>query len=159
MRNFDQDRAARAEAAAATVDTRTFTVCGESFVVRSSVKPDILAEFENITGDTPAAEVLSVIDRLIPELLEPSPNGGPSTSERWMAVRAQDEDPLTLDDMLDVTQWMVEQVTGRPTEPPAPSSVRGGSTGTPSTDGSSSPEDQEPQHSTSAPPSTPPMQS
>ncbi len=57
---------------------------------------------------------------------------------RYQAVRENDEDPLTVEDLREVVDWMIEESSNRPTGSPSGSTGGRRSTGTSSTEDSSS---------------------
>ena len=130
MKDFDEARRARAER------DRSFKLGGETFVMKTGVRPETLTEYSNLQADAPAEEALKVIDDLIVSLIEDTDDA----AERYRAVRANDNDPVTLEDLQALVEWLVEEQTNRrPTRPLSPSSSDSVRTGIPSTDVSSSP--------------------
>ena len=129
MQNFDEKRQQRQEA------DRGFQIGGETFVVRSGVRPEVLAQYETIREGMAAAEVLTTLDDLVLQSIEDADGG----HDRYRALRERDDDPLTLEDLTALTEWLVEQHAGRPTRRPSRSTNGRRRTGTTSTEGSSSP--------------------
>ena len=112
MKNFDDDRAARAAA------DRSFQIGGETFVMKVGVRPEVLADYEKLGSNDSAVESLKVIDTLILDFVETDGDA----VDRYHAIRARDDDPITLRDMTDLVDWLVKEQTGRtPTLPPSPS--------------------------------------
>lgn len=109
----------------------TFKLGGETFKMRTRVRPDLIASAEAIGDEDTAAQTLAAIDETILMFIDPANRG----HERYRKVRASDTDPVVLQDMLDVMKWLVEEYTARPTSPPSPSSAspKKPPTGTPST--------------------------
>lgn len=132
MKDFDVTRTP------ASLDERTFQLGGETFTRRTGVRPEALVGFDELKADTPPGEVLKIVDGLILSLI------APDEAEAWKALRAREEDPVTLGDMNAVASWLVEQEADRPTKQSAPSSRSRGRSGTSSTEGSSSPVTPEP---------------
>jgi hypothetical protein len=128
MKNFDDKRRARAER------DRAFQIGGHTFVQLVGVSPEVLADYDRIDqANTPT----DVIDDVILQMIED--NDG--AHERWRELRRQTEDglgPITLQDMTDLVEWLIEEQTGRrPTQQPSPSTGGPPATATPSTAGSS----------------------
>lgn len=123
MKNFDTERKARE----IPVEERTFVLGGETFIGRSSVRPEVLTKWDGIGDDMPITEVLKATDDTILALIEDD-----GAHARYLALRAKEDDPLTVPDLVAVGMWLVEVQTGRPTEPPT------GSTDSPSTPGTTS---------------------
>jgi hypothetical protein len=120
-KNFDEARAARA------AEDRSFTIGGESFVRKVGVRPEVLADYENVDAAGSATDTLVEIDKIVLEMVEDVDDG----HSRYRALRARTDDPITLLDMTDLVQWLIEEQTGRrPTPPPSPSSRSRGGTGT-----------------------------
>ncbi len=126
VKNFDLERAKRAS------QNRQFKIGGVTLTRRASVRPEAMMEWEAVTPLTPPADVIAAIDNTIVAMVE---NGG---HKAWKALRAREDDAVTLGDMLEVMQWLVEEQSGRPTLPPSPSSTEPVSSGTTSTGASSS---------------------
>lgn len=124
MKNFDTERQAREIPA----EERTFVLGGETFIGRSSVRPEALTKWDGIGDDMPVTEVLKATDDTILALIEDTDNA----HERYRALRQKEDDPLTIPDLVAVGTWLVEVQTGRPTDPPI------GSTDSPSTPGTTS---------------------
>lgn len=133
-RDFDGDRRKREQQ---TRDERAMILGGQTFYAKASVRPEILTAFTDIDDDTPMDEVLRITDETILALLEPVDH----TAERYAAVRENEEDVVTLGDLIEVAKWLVEVQTGRPIESPSVSgtSPATGTNGTDSTEPSSSP--------------------
>jgi len=75
----------------------------------------------------------------------------PESRERWDALLAADlPNPITLSELMRVAYGLLEQVTGRPTQPLSPSGDTDESTNTPSTERSGSQEEPAPKPSISA---------
>lgn len=130
MKNFDEARAARKNS------DRAFQIGGETFVMRSGVRPESLIAYETMTGDMAAGDALTVIDDLVLTLIEPHDNA----TERYRNIRANEDEPVTLADLQELVKWMVESQAARPTLPPSPSPGGRGNTGTTLTAVSSSPD-------------------
>lgn len=130
MKNFDEAREARLK------EDRSFQIGGEVFVRKVGIRPEALAPYENLATDTPATEALATIDMIVLDMIEDGGEGQDACA-RYKAVRAREENPITLGDMTDLVEWLVESATGRPTSPPSGSTRGPGGTGTTSTEGSS----------------------
>jgi hypothetical protein len=124
VKNFDTERKARE----IPVEERTFVLGGETFIGRSSVRPEALTKWDGITEDMSVGDVLQATDDTILALIEDTDDA----HARYLALRQKEEDPLTVPDLVAVGTWLVEVQTGRPTEPPT------GSTDSPSTPGTTS---------------------
>lgn len=129
MKNFDEDRVALSEA------DRQFQIRGEVFTRRESIRPEVVADFEDLEPKSGAHHTLQVIDAMITGFIEDEGH------QRYADLRQRAGDPVTLDDLIKVAQWLVAENAGRPTGSPSGSSAGSGgaTTGTPSTDDSSSP--------------------
>lgn len=97
-------------------DERTFVVRGETFTWRD-VKPEVITGMlESGNGDDPwAAQDAQILHFIIPE-----------DHERWKALRARDDDPVTIRQFNAIYQFLVEQVTDLPTTPPSTSAPGAG---------------------------------
>lgn len=103
MKDFDAQRKARAEA------DRTFQIGGEVFKMKVGVRPEALAEYEKLDTETAAADTLKVIDDLILSFMDLE-NGDEA---RYRSLREREADPLTLRDLTDLVEWLLEEQTGR----------------------------------------------
>lgn len=125
MHDFDVDRAAKYE------QDRSFKIGGEKFIHRPSVRPELMADWEDISTTTPAREVLAITDALIVAWLDT--DADPTGPDRYKALRQRDSDPIGGGDLSALVTWLYRQSTRRPTVPPSPSSDGSGATGTTST--------------------------
>ena len=114
LRDFDQEFVA---------EDLEFKIGGESFKM-AYVRPEVLAAWEDEDVPEKSADALVSTDTRIKMFLEPS-NGA---AERWDALRAREENPVTMGQLNAVLLWMVEVQSGRPTEPPSPSASGRGRT-------------------------------
>jgi len=100
---------------------REFRVQDEVFKWRD-VRPEVLSSFEvDTNGDDPNA-VWELMDRQILLFLDEEGH------ERWKALRAREDSPVTIGQINAVLTWLMEEQTGRPTEPPSPSAPGRGKT-------------------------------
>jgi hypothetical protein len=164
VKNFDVERKAKRKK---QVD-RSFTIAGEMFFLRSAVRPEVLALMDTVDTSRPS-EVLAAVDAIVLQCITKKDRA------KWIRVRtigsadpqdildkaadpnwqpddaeesAEDELLITMDDLVDVMKYCVEEMSGRPTEQPADSTAGQQATGTFSTVGSDSSEPT-PQTSTS----------
>jgi hypothetical protein len=103
-----------------------FTIGGEKFTMRL-VRPEVIASWEDEDTPDKSIEALAYTDSKIKLFLDQ--NG---SAERWDALRAREENPITLGQMNELLRWMVEAQSGFPTPQPAPSTPGRGRTATPS---------------------------
>lgn len=108
MQDFDLERRRRIAA------PRTFKIAEQEFTRVSGARPETLLAWSELTGndgaDRPAdgERAIELMDRLMRDLLVPE------SAARWAALRAVVDDPLTIQDINDVVQWVVLGVMGRP---------------------------------------------
>ena len=131
MKNFDEARRNRQ----ASRDDRTFQLGGETFVLRTGIRPDVLAPYDDLGPNTTTVDTLKILDQLLLDLVEPDENA----AERYHAIRANEQDPVEMSDLLDVIEWATEVYTARPTGKPSVSEPGQPPTGMSSTADSSSP--------------------
>lgn len=138
-----QLRAAQANLAASHASLRAAEATSADAGELSRIAADIAAKTAEVAVATAAVEAktrsdnewLGVIDQTIEAILEPEYH------DAWKEVRAPDlAHPLSLGDLQDLMEWLVEQVVNRPTGKPSDSSPSDGTTETESTGASSSPE-------------------
>lgn len=137
MKDFDSERRRWA------AEDRTFKLGGETFVARETVMPETLALYEDrldSEGGQSLRNLIETTDVVLLLMIE----GGDDLSEtgaggRYQRVRANDDDPVDLDTLAKVVEWIFEVHANRPTSPPGDSLSGPGGTGTTSTGISSTP--------------------
>lgn len=129
MKNFDKEWEGRR-----SEDARTFTVGGETFVLKKAVKPELFDQMQDVDPDASISETYVLIDNQFKSMIE---DGDGEAGARYDALRAK-PDELGVRDLREVIDWMVEELTGRAPTLPQDSQPSRGRTGTRSTAGSSS---------------------
>lgn len=131
MKDFDEARRARLER------DRSFQIGGQVLTYRPAVPPEALLAYNKaITGEVTATEEewISIYDETILSMLEEGQEDG------WKIVRdPKAANPLNVQDLNELLQWLLEEQTGRPTGQPSDSSTSSGGNGTQSKADSSSP--------------------
>lgn len=131
MKDFDALRAQRESR------DRTFKIAGRTFRYRPATRPEEVAElFDWLDGFTPMLpqlDALAVLDRAMVVLLEPD------CRDDWQAARADTDEPITQNEILEILAEILEVQTGRPILQLAASSGSASGNGTSSTGGSGSP--------------------
>lgn len=127
MRDIDAERAAHAE------KDMGFILGGERFKIRPGVHPDVFIEYEEapVTGQR---DVLAVMDKLIKAFLVSDKD-----RERWDAVAANQDDPITAGARRAVINYLYEVEAELPTSAPEPSGRGRGRGRGSSSEGTSSP--------------------
>lgn len=128
MKNFDVARAERANR------DRGFKIGGEEFLRKTGVRPEIMIAWEALGTNQDSEAVLNAVDEIVVGFLDPTNDA----EARYRKIREREEDPVTLADLVELVQWLVEEETGRPTQQPSASTSGDGGTSTTSTDVSSS---------------------
>jgi hypothetical protein len=105
MKDFDEARDLRASA------ERTFRIGGETFTLKAAIRPGTLDAYRAMSEDTPDPEALRIVDDAIIQMIADA-----DAETRWNALRAADlaGNPLNIGDMMELTSWMIETVSGRP---------------------------------------------
>ena len=114
MRNFDEMLAT----------DREFTVGGETFHWRD-VRPEVLTSFEpSRNGDGPDDDNAAwrLMDDQILLFI------GKDEHDKWVSLRARDDNPVTIAQLNAILLWLMEEQTGRPTVQPSPSDPGRGQT-------------------------------
>jgi hypothetical protein len=95
---------------------REFKVGGELFHWRD-VRPEVLTSFTapDTNGDGGVDQTWALLDAQILLFVAPDEH------ERWHALRARDDDAVTVQQLTSILTWLMEEQTGRPTETPSPS--------------------------------------
>ena len=128
--NFDEERKAEIDA----LGDRSFEVGGETFTRRATIRPETALSYAALfQGELTPEESLKASDNGIMALIESEGH------ERWLALRAREDDALDNKTINKVLTWLIAQASGRPTEAPSSSGNGRKRTGTKSTDESSSP--------------------
>lgn len=127
MKDFDAKRKARMDR------DRSFKIGGEEFTMRAGLRPEVLIPWEQLTEETSAAEVLQILDSIVLDFLEPYGD----SHDRYRALRERVEEPITLQDLQELVEWLIAEQTGRPTGQPSSSTPSAVPPGTGSTEGSS----------------------
>lgn len=130
MKNLDEKRLERVKR------DRSFTIGGQEFERKVGVRPEDILRWNEATGGEVVpteAEWIEIYDETVLALL------APGQEDKWREVRAIDDNPLTVHDLLELIAYLLSEATGRPTGPSSDSSDGRDSTGTTSTDGSGSP--------------------
>lgn len=123
IKDFDAERGTR---------RRQFKIGGETFEVHLGLRPEDLFEADQITSASKPQEVVKAIDGMIAMYFT-----DPAELERWKKVRGNEEDRVTMTELLAVLNWLVSEETGRPPTPVSPSSGSPETNGTTSTENSS----------------------
>lgn len=92
---------------------RTFIVRGETFTWRD-VRPEVLTELSGIDEEDPKA-AWEALDRQIMLFIVPEDH------ERWMRLRAREDEPITVRQLGAIFEYLVGEQTDRPTQTPSPS--------------------------------------
>lgn len=131
QKNFDEERAARPKMSA---KERTFIIGGETFVHRTAdeIWPDMTLALDELGPDTSERDSLKILDELILDLIEGSGH------ERWRKLRARRTDPITVSDITELINWLLQAVSGLPPTQSEPSLPTQETNGQPSTETSSS---------------------
>lgn len=131
MKDFDEARAARKD------KDRAFRLGGEVFFMKAGVKPEVFAAYDDVNEETTALEALATIDGIVLDMIESRDDA----AARYRKVREQEDDPVNLADLTALVEWLIEEQTGRPTQPLSPSTagLESETTGTPLTPVSSLP--------------------
>lgn len=111
MKDFDVARKARKDA------DRAFQLGGEVFFMKAGVKPEVFAAYDDLTEETTSMDALKTIDAIVLDMIE----SRDEAAGRYQAIRANEEDPVTLSDLTALVEWLIGEQTGRPTQPPSPS--------------------------------------
>lgn len=128
MKNFDTDWANRR-----SKEARTFQMRGEEFVMIEAARPESLAADPGETGDEIEDSMKVLDDRFLSliEHSEPGPGLKESPEElRYRALRARESDGLSIRDLREVIDWLIEEQTGRPPTSPSASTPGRGRSGT-----------------------------
>lgn len=107
MKDFDQERALR------SANDREFRIGGRVFTRLASVRPEVLFEYEDMPADVGAADAMRIMDDTLKKFLE-----GDDAAAQYDAMRAQEEDAVTVNDLAALLQWLIAESTGRPTVRP-----------------------------------------
>jgi hypothetical protein len=118
-RNYDEMRDA---------EDRTFVMRDELFTIKRC-RPEVIGEFtvmekeyqenlKNLPDDDPVYPTIIAFAEKRLLLLIDDQNGAVS---KWEALRDDPDNPITYGEIMDVSTWALELITGLPTMPPSPS--------------------------------------
>lgn len=110
MKNFDEERQP-----VRPVEERQFVLRGVTLTVRPRLRPEAMATLEDAGDHVSSLTVLAEVDKGMRMLLVPEDH------DKWEAIRQNDDDPVSLDEMMAVTAWVIEVESGRPTMAPSAS--------------------------------------
>lgn len=134
MKDFDAIRAERQQR-----DGQTFKLAGQQFTLKPDMPARAISDYADLdtytveNGQIPPG-TFDTLARCIGSTLVTA------DQERWHDLLAQElENPITLEDMLAVANFMVEVTAHRPTKPLSSSGDTAGNDGRKSTDDSGSP--------------------
>lgn len=100
-----------------------FQLGGEKFKMRF-VRPEVLAAWEDEPIDEKSIDLLKKQDERIIMFL----NGDDGSRDRYLALRAREDDAVPMVVVNELLTWMIEVQTARPTNTPSPSAVGRGRT-------------------------------
>ena len=129
MKNFDAERLAPVE------KDRSFRIGGHDFQYRAGVRPEVLARYYDGSPTNDNVETLKIYDETVVAFLEDG------YADVWRSVRElEGPEAITLRDIRDLIDWLIEEQTARPTGRSSDSSSgsESRSNGTSSTDDSAS---------------------
>lgn len=118
--------------AAARLNVTRATKSSDELIAKGELE---VVEAENALAEARPTDSqwIEALDRTATAVLEAG------YAEAWRDARSADvENPLSLADLQEVLEWLIEQVSGRPTGQPSGSDSSPNGSGTSSTDGSSS---------------------
>ena len=121
-RNFDTGRS--------RIEPSQFTIGGETYTLRRRIRPEVLIQWDDFDATIETAEMITLIDTMMCRMLIPT------DGDRWLEHRQVDDESdrvLSIGDLLELMPWIVEQVTGRPSESPSSSPELSSVDGTTST--------------------------
>lgn len=126
---------------------REFRLAGVTFACAPTMPAPALSDLADLQSGTRTGQAFALVSGVIRATLRPE------SREEWDALLARDdlEVPIDLATLLQVADDLVQAATGRPTQPPSPSSHTPATTPTRSTDGSGSPGEAESTTSRSVP--------
>lgn len=133
MQDLDAAREKRNVEREEFLGDRSFKFGGEIFTARSRVSFLALQELASINIETPGDQVIEITERAVLNMIETEGH------ERFKAVVASTDDPITVFDLNELSSFLVNEATKRPTQAPSLSTPGRASTGTDSKDSSSSP--------------------
>lgn len=134
MRDFDLEREDRirdreARWAEEGVD-RSFKLGGEIFEYPNMVPASVVVKLATVTSDATGPQVVRMIAEALPQLIVPDDDA--------IARLEHVKHHVEFEDIQNACFWIVGELTGRPTQAPAPSGPGRETTGTSSTEPSSS---------------------
>lgn len=112
-RNFDEERQ----------QDLGFIIRGENFTM-VMVRPEVIGSWEDQDIPVKSMDAIAFTSDKIKQFISNSDG----SHDRWDALRAREEDPISLGELNELLVWMVEVQSARPTRSPSPSSTGRGRT-------------------------------
>jgi hypothetical protein len=112
-RNFDEERQKDLD----------FIIRGEKFRMKM-VRPEVIGAWEDEPTPEKSIDALAYTSNRIKDFIENSDG----SHDRWEALRAREDDPISMGELNELLIWMVEVQSARPTRQPSPSSSGRGRT-------------------------------
>lgn len=129
MKDYDEGRLQH------TGVTRSFTIAGESFVVKPVMGAESISELADIETSVVTDRIYQRLTGIVRRTIVAADR------ERWDELLARDLDiPIELKTLMEIAEDLVADGVGRPSQPLSPSTNGGESTQTQSTGGSGSTE-------------------
>jgi hypothetical protein len=112
-RNFDDERQ----------QDREFIIRGERFTM-IMVRPEVIGAWEDEPTPEKSQDSIAFTSEKVKQFISNSDG----SHERWEALRAREEDPVSLGELNELLIWMVQVQSARPTQSPSPSAPGRGRT-------------------------------
>jgi hypothetical protein len=131
MKDFDAERQQRHEQRERELGDRSFRLGGETFQFRANPSYTSMEPLMKVQ-DAEGIEIIRLMEQSILDLLEPG------QQDRFLVALRNPDVPVTVFDLNEITNWITEAQTGRPTQAPSLSTPGGLTTSTESTENLSS---------------------
>lgn len=126
MKDFDATQKTRHQERELEFGDKPFSFRGETFHVKANVRYGVIKSVAGIAEADDGNKVFSVIEDAVISLISDKDNA----AERLRIACANDDFPVTFEDLIELLNWLIEEQTGRPPTPVDSSSNGSGESGT-----------------------------
>lgn len=108
--DFDAGRKKRHQEREAEFGEKPFKFAGEIFYVRANTGYEAIKRVAALSESSSGEETFEAIERSVFSMIDPRDDA----IERFRRVVANDDDPVTFEDLVELQNWLIQEQTGRP---------------------------------------------
>jgi hypothetical protein len=125
--DFDSKRHERHQERENALGDRSFTFGGHTMTYRANAPYNVTKKVAAITENTDGAEVFEALENAVLGLLTKE------SRDLFRQACDNDDDPVTFEDLIELSNWLIERQVQRPPTPPVSSAGLSATNGTAST--------------------------